>query len=66
MVILRLIVALLRALFRRRAVTAAENIALRQQLIILQRSVTRPKLRNRAGSSGPGCPGCGPAGDQPC
>ena len=47
MVILRLIVALLRALFRNRASLAAENIALRQQLIVLQRSVKRPKLRNR-------------------
>jgi len=44
--ILRLIVALLRVLFRSRASLAAENIALRQQLFFLQRSVKRPKLRN--------------------
>lgn len=45
--ILRMIWALVRAFFVSRASLAAENIALRQQLLVLQRSVKRPKLRNR-------------------
>ena len=40
--ILRTISALLRVIFDSRAVLAAENLALRQQLIVLQRSVKRP------------------------
>ncbi|MGB2822382.1 MAG: helix-turn-helix domain-containing protein [Phycisphaerae bacterium] len=36
-----------RALFASRATVAAENVALRQQLTVLQRSVKRPKLRVR-------------------
>jgi putative transposase len=45
--ILRMIWTLVRAFFVSRAALAAENIALRQQLLVLQRSVKRPKLRNR-------------------
>jgi hypothetical protein len=44
--ILRMIWTLVRAFFVSRAALAAENIALRQQLLVLQRSVKRPKLRN--------------------
>ena len=36
-----------RGLFAGRAALMAENLALRQQLIVLQRSVKRPKLRTR-------------------
>lgn len=35
----------LRSFLRRRAGLAAENLALRQQLVVLQRSVPHPKLR---------------------
>jgi len=42
--ILRMILAFLRAFFAGRATLAAENLALRQQLIVLQRSVKRPKV----------------------
>lgn len=45
--ILHAIWALVRAFLGNRAALAAENIALRQQLIVLQRSVKRPRLRNR-------------------
>ena len=45
--ILRLIMALVRAFFVSQTALPAENIALRQQLLVLQRSVKRPKLRNR-------------------
>jgi hypothetical protein len=44
---LRLIMAFVRAFFVSRASLAAENIALRHQLAVLQRSVKRPQLRNR-------------------
>jgi putative transposase len=37
--------ALLRVLFASRAGLAAENLALREQLVVLQRSVKRPRLR---------------------
>ena len=43
---LRQFVTLARACLIRRARLAAENLALRQQLIVLRRSVRRPKLRN--------------------
>ena len=40
-----LLLCLLRTLFLSRTQLAAENLALRQQLIVLQRSLKRPKLR---------------------
>ena len=43
--ILRLILAFLRVLLGSRAALAAENLALRHQLGVLQRSVKRLKLR---------------------
>jgi len=43
--ILRLILAFLRVLLGPRASLAAENLALRQQLLVLHRSVKRPNLR---------------------
>ena len=45
--ILRMLWAVLRAFLAPRACLAAENVALRQQLAVLQRSVKRPKLRKR-------------------
>ena len=45
--VLRVILAFVKAFFVSRAALAAENIALRQQLLVLQRSAKRPKLRNR-------------------
>ena len=41
------IVFFLRAVFRGRAAIAAENLALRQQLAVLQVSMKRPRLRKR-------------------
>ena len=38
---------LIRNLFVRRLVLVTENLALRQQLLVLQRSTNRPRLRNR-------------------
>ena len=38
---------LIRALFAMRMALVAENLVLRQQLIVLRRSVKRPQLRNR-------------------
>ena len=43
--ILRMIVSFLRALLANRADLAAENVMLRQQLIVVHRSVPRPKFR---------------------
>ena len=43
---LRLLVALARACLIPRASLAAENLVLRQQVIVLRRSIRRPKLRN--------------------
>jgi len=43
----RLILAFLMAFFTSRAALAAENLALRQQLVVLQRSVKRPHLHQR-------------------
>ena len=43
--ILRAILSFLRAFFTSRADLAAENVMLRQQLIVVQRSVPQPKLR---------------------
>lgn len=45
--VVRVIVILLRACILRRAALVAENLALRHQLGILQRSVKRPRLRPR-------------------
>ena len=45
--IIRLLFAFFRALFRRHTAVAAENLALRQQLAVLQRSVKRPRLNLR-------------------
>jgi hypothetical protein len=43
--ILRMILAFLRAFFASRAALAAENMMLRQQLIVMHRSTPRPKFR---------------------
>ena len=43
--ILRMILAFMRAFFASRAALAAENMMLRQQLIVAQRAVPRPKFR---------------------
>ncbi len=43
----RVIVVLIRALFRDRAELAAENLALRQQLAVLEHKSRRPRLRKR-------------------
>ncbi len=40
-----LIVRLVRALFRSEPALIAENLALRQQLIFLKRSIARPKIK---------------------
>jgi len=45
--IMQTVLAFLRALLVGRAALAAENLALRQQLAVLHRSVKRPKLRTR-------------------
>ena len=45
MSILRVILLLFRALFRDRSQLALENLALRQQLAILQLKAPRPRLR---------------------
>lgn len=47
MSVVRVIVVLLRAFLFSRASLAAENLALRHQLGVLQRSVSRPRLRQR-------------------
>ncbi len=44
---LQLVIALLRQPLRSRAALAAENLALRQQVAVLQRSVMRPRLHRR-------------------
>ena len=45
--ILRSILAFLKALFARRAALATENLALRHQLAVGQRSINPPQLRRR-------------------
>ncbi len=45
--VLRVLAVLIRAFLSSRTALAAENLALRQQLAVLKRSVKRPKLRNR-------------------
>ncbi len=47
MCVVRVIVTLLRAFLLPRAALVAENLALRQQIIVLQRPVKRPHLRQR-------------------
>ncbi len=47
MFLLRLIWVFVRALFAKRAGLVAENLALRQQLIVLHRKVRRPRLKTR-------------------
>ncbi len=47
MAIAHMLLSFIRALFRNRDGLALENLALRQQLAILQRSVKRPKLCRR-------------------
>ena len=44
---LRVILTFVKAFFVSRASLVAEDIALRQQLLVPQRSVKRPRLRNR-------------------
>ena len=44
---LQLVSILLRLLLQSRAALAAENLALRQQVAVLQRSVKRPRLHRR-------------------
>jgi hypothetical protein len=44
---LQVVAALLRQLLQSRAALAAENLALRHQIVILQRSVKRPRLHRR-------------------
>jgi hypothetical protein len=45
--IFRVILILVRGFIANRFVLASENLALRQQLAVLRRSVQRPKLRKR-------------------
>ncbi len=45
MLLLRVIWAVVRALFSKKADLVAENLALRQQLIVLRRRTGRPRLR---------------------
>ncbi len=47
MFLLRLIWAVVRALFAKRADLVAENLALRQQLIVLHRRTKRPRLKTK-------------------
>jgi hypothetical protein len=47
MSIFKVLVALVRTLVAPRAALAAENLALRQRLVVLQRSVKKPRLRRR-------------------
>ena len=47
MFLLRLIWVSVRALFAERADLVAENLALRQQLIVLQRKSRRPRLKTQ-------------------
>ena len=44
---LQVVTILLRVLLQSRAALVAENLALRQQMAILQRSVKRPSVRRR-------------------
>ncbi len=44
----KLIFEFLRLIFRSKQDIVLENLALRQQLIVQQRSIKRPKIKNRA------------------
>ena len=48
MAVIWLLWGLIRALFTTQATLAAENLVLRQQVIVLRRSVKRPRVRNMA------------------
>ena len=50
--IIHLALAFLKAFFAGRTALAAENLALRHQLAVVQRSLKRPKLRKRDRESG--------------
>ena len=52
---------LLRAWLLGSTTIALENLALRHQLLVLQRSVADPVCRDGTGSSGSGCPASGPS-----
>ena len=45
--VIRIVLIVVRGVFRDRAELAAENLALRQQLAVLQRQSKRPRLRRR-------------------
>jgi hypothetical protein len=45
--IFKTVLIALRSVFRSRAVLLAENVVLRQQIIVLQRSVAKPRIRRR-------------------
>ncbi len=47
MLLLRVIWAVGRALFSKKADLVAENLALRQQLVVLRRRTKRPRLHQR-------------------
>ncbi len=47
MLLLRIIWAVVRALFSQKADLVAENLALRQQLIVLRRRTGHPRLQKR-------------------
>ncbi len=64
--ILRIFLGMLKAIFAGRATLVSENLALRHQLGVLQRSVRRPKLRKCDRISGHGYCGFGQAGDRHC
>ena len=49
MAVMRVFVALIRTFLLRQAAIVAENLALRQQIIVLQQSVRRPRLRHLIG-----------------
>jgi hypothetical protein len=56
------VVLFILAVFASRATIVAENLALRHQLGVLQRSVKRPRIRQRDRISGSGCRDFGPTG----